>query len=98
MSAYFVVRCSYHKIDDYKNYAKAAAKAVSQFNGKFLVTGQGRQIQKETGQDPKTVIVEFETMNKAISCYESETYQKALSFIEHSSNRDFVIVEGLNSN
>ena len=25
-------------------------------------------------------------------------YQKALSFIEHSSNRDFVIVEGLISN
>ena len=48
MSAYFIVRCSYHKIDDYKNYAKAAAKAVSQFNGKFLVTGQGQQIQKET--------------------------------------------------
>jgi len=23
MSAYFIVRCSYHDMDDYKNYAKA---------------------------------------------------------------------------
>jgi uncharacterized protein (DUF1330 family) len=38
MSANLIVHCSCHDIDDYKNYAKAAAKAVFTFNGKFLVT------------------------------------------------------------
>ena len=38
MSAYFIVRCSYHDMDDYNNYAKVATKAVFTFNGKFLVT------------------------------------------------------------
>ena len=84
-------------MDDYNNYAKTAAKAVFALNGKFLVTGKEQQIQKETGTHPKSVIVKFETMEKAVSCYESETYQQALSFIERSSDRDFVIVEGLNS-
>ncbi|SVB97696.1 uncharacterized protein METZ01_LOCUS250550, partial [marine metagenome] len=97
VSAYFIVRCNYHNMDDYNNYAKTAAKTVFAFNGKFLVTGKEQQIQKETGTHPKSVIVEFETMEKAVSCYESETYQQALSFIERSSDRDFVIVEGLNS-
>ena len=97
MPAYFIVRCNYHNKDDYKNYAITAAKAVFNFNGKFLVSGKEQQIQKESGEHSKTVIVEFETMAKAVSCYECETYQKALSFIGRSSDRDFVIVEGLNS-
>ena len=65
MSAYFIVRCSFHDIDDYNNYAKAAAKAVFTFNGKSLVTDKEQQIQKETGEHPKTVIVEFDTLEQA---------------------------------
>ena len=95
MAAYFIVRCKYHDMDNYKKYAKAAAQAVNAFKGRFLVTGKGVQSQKESGQYPKTVIVEFETMEIAIACYECELYQEALSHIEHSADRDFVIVEGL---
>ena len=95
MAAYFIVRCKYHDMDDYKKYANAAAQAVKAFNGRFLVAGKGNQLQKEKGEYPKTVIVEFETMEIAIACYECEIYQEALSHIEHSADRDFVIVEGL---
>ena len=95
MAAYFIVRCKYHDMDNYKKYAKAAAQAVNAFKGRFLVTGKGNQLQKERGEYPKTVIVEFETMEIAIACYESEFYQKALSHIEHSADRDFVIAEGI---
>lgn len=95
MAAYFIVRCKYHDTDDYKKYAKAAADAVKHFGGRFLVTGKGDQIQKESGEYPKTVIVEFETMEIAKECYECKIYQEALSYIEHSAARDFVIAQGL---
>ena len=95
MAAYFIVRCKYYDLDDYKKYAKAAADAVKHFGGRFLVTGKGDQIQKESGEYPKTVIVEFETMEVANACYECEVYQEALSYIEHSADRDFVIAQGL---
>ena len=32
MAAYFIVRCQYHDMDDYKKYANAAAQAVKAFN------------------------------------------------------------------
>ena len=43
MAAYFIVRCKYHDMDNYKKYAKAAAQAVNAFKGRFLVTGKGVQ-------------------------------------------------------
>ncbi len=95
MAAYFIVRCKYHDMDDYKKYANAAAQAVKTFNGRFLVTGKGNQLQKEKGEHPKTVIVEFKAMEIAIACYECELYREALTYLEHSADRDFVIAEGL---
>ena len=95
MSGYFIVRCEYFDESEYKDYAKLAADAVKEFNGEFLVTGRGAQNQMESGVLPKTVVVKFKTFEDALSCYQCEAYEKALSFIENSSNRDFVIVEGL---
>jgi len=98
MSAYFIVRCLYNNIDHYQDYAKAAARAVDAYKGRFLVTGNGKQTQKEKGQYPKTVIVEFESLEIAVLCYESDQYQKALSYIKYTANRDFVIAEGVDKN
>ena len=80
---------------EYKDYAKHAAKAVKEFDGEFLVTGKGVQNQMESGSLPKTVVVKFKTYEDALSCYQCEAYEKALDFIENSSDRDFVILEGL---
>ena len=49
----------------------------------------------ESGSLPKTVVVKFKNYEDALSCYQCEAYEKALGFIENSSDRDFVIVEGL---
>jgi len=40
-------------------------------------------------------VVEFDSMEAALTCYRSETYQQALKEIALSAERDFVIVEGL---
>jgi len=95
MSGYFIVRCEYFNESEYKAYAKLAADAVKEFNGEFLITGKGSQNQKESGTLPKTVVVKFDSFEDALSCYQCSAYEKALNFIENSSDRDFVIVEGL---
>ena len=69
--------------------------AVKEFNGEFLITGKGVQNQKESGTLPKSVVVKFDSYKDALSCYKCSAYEQALSFIENSSDRDFVIVEGL---
>ena len=95
MSGYFIVRCEYFNESEYMAYAKLASDAVKEFNGEFLITGKGSQNQKESGTLPKTVVVKFDSYEVALSCYQCSAYEKALNFIENSSDRDFVIVEGL---
>ena len=95
MSGFFIVRCEYFNESEYKDYAKLAADAVKDFNGEFLITGKGEQNQKESGTLSKTVVVKFNSYEDALSCYRCDAYEKALKFIEGSSDRDFVIVEGL---
>ena len=95
MSGYFIVRCEYFDESEYRNYARLAADAVRNFNGQFLVTGQGVQNQQESGYLPKSVVVRFDSYQDALACYQSEIYKQALSFIKDSSDRDFAIVEGL---
>jgi uncharacterized protein (DUF1330 family) len=95
MSGYFIVRCKYFDESEYRGYARLAADAVRNFNGQFLVTGQGVQNQQESGYLPKSVVVRFDSYQDALACYQSEIYKQALSFIKDSSDRDFAIVEGL---
>ena len=95
MPGYVIVRCKYFDESEYKGYARLAADAVRDFNGQFLVTGQGVQNQQESGYLPKSVVVKFDSYQDALACYQSEIYKQALSFIKDSSDRDFTIVEGL---
>ena len=95
MPAYFVVRCTYGDMDHYHRYEKLAGLAITEFNGRFLITGKGETVQKESGKHKKTVVVEFDSIETALTCYHSQTYQQALKEIALSAERDFVIVEGL---
>ena len=94
MSAYFIVRCTYKNMDYYQDYAKHARQAIDRFNGIFLVKGTEEYFQKEVGIHQKTVVIEFKTILDAKSCYQSDEYQKAIKFIDSSSSRDFIIIEG----
>jgi uncharacterized protein (DUF1330 family) len=41
-----------------------------------------------------TVVVEFESYERALAAYESEAYKKALKALGSGAERDFRIVEG----
>ena len=51
---------------------------------------------KESGKMERTVLVEFESLQKALQAYESEQYQLAMKeFVGNAVVRDMRIVEGL---
>ena len=91
---YWVVRGDVYDIEMYSNYIESASKIIANFNGKFLVRG-GEQIQYEEQGYDRTVIVEFDSYQNAIDCYNSEEYQSALKHVENSANRIFTVVEGV---
>jgi uncharacterized protein (DUF1330 family) len=49
---------------------------------------------REAGLQQRTVIVEFDSYESALACYDSEAYKKALGALGSGAERDFRIVEG----
>jgi uncharacterized protein (DUF1330 family) len=93
---YWVV--AYRSISDesaLKAYGALAVPAIESFGGRFLTRSTGRMQAYESGLEQRTVIVEFDTWDRALAARESEAYQKALQALGSAAERDFRIVEGI---
>lgn len=83
-------------VDDpaaYEGYRKANAVAFARYGGRFLVRG-GAQTIVEGDVRPRSVIVEFPSLDAATDCYHSAEYQSALAIRKPCSSADVVIVAG----
>ncbi|MGN6145252.1 MAG: DUF1330 domain-containing protein [Mesorhizobium sp.] len=79
--------------DTYKKYIEANAAAFSKYGARFLVrSGQYSNPEGPTGN--RHVIIEFDSYETALACYESPEYQEALKYRLPASEARVVIVEG----
>ena len=77
-----------------KKYAEKATPAIKKFNGKILSRG-GKTKTIEGTPSPRTVLIEFPSMQEALECYNSDEYQKAMKIGKGEFNRHIQIVEGV---
>lgn len=79
--------------DVYKQYIEANAVAFAKYGAKFIVRA-GRYENPETPTGNRHVVVEFDSYDTAVACYQSPEYQEALKYRLAASTGHFVIVEG----
>lgn len=75
-------------------YAKVARPVILAAGGRLLVAGKPAKTY-EAGVDERTIVIEFESVEKAIAVHESAGYQAALKVFNNAAKRDFRIVEGM---
>jgi uncharacterized protein (DUF1330 family) len=75
-------------------YGKIAGPALTQAGGRLLVRGEAA-VAYEGGIKGRVVILEFDSVEKAIAAHDSDAYQAALKVIAGAVDRDLRIVEGL---
>ena len=92
--AYWIAHVTVTDDAAYARYAKLASEAIAAHGGEFLARG-GTAIQKEGRAHPRNVVARFPSLEAANACYESDTYRAALSHAAGASERDLVLVEGL---
>jgi uncharacterized protein (DUF1330 family) len=92
--AYWIAHVTVTDEEAYGRYAKLAGEAIAAHGGRFLARG-GQAIQKEGRAHPRNVVAHFPSLDAANACYESDTYQEALSHARGASERDLVLVEAL---
>jgi len=76
-------------------YAKLAGPAVQAAGGKFLARGPAAKCY-ESGVMQRVVVIEFDSVEKAIATHDGAAYQEALKVLgKDAVDRDLRIVEGL---
>ena len=75
-------------------YIQLALPAIEKGGGKILASTNDI-VAKENGLKEQTVLIEFESLEKALKAYESPEYQEALKALDGGVDRDFRIFEGL---
>jgi uncharacterized protein (DUF1330 family) len=86
----------YQEISDPKKlsaYAKLAGPAIERGGGRFLARGMPAQVYDE-GKMERTVLIEFDSVEKALAVHASPEYQAALTALADGVVRDLRIVAG----
>ena len=94
MKAYWIAHVTVTDPDSYQNYADTAPEAFTRYNARILARG-GRSQQLEGDGRPRNVVIEFDTLEDAVACYNSPEYQAARKHRENAGIADIVIVEGV---
>ena len=74
-------------------YAELAVPAIQGGGGRFLVRDVAATV-FEAGLRQRTVVIEFDSLERAVTTYESPAYQAALKELEGAVERDVRMLEG----
>jgi uncharacterized protein (DUF1330 family) len=80
--------------DALAEYAKIAGPAIAAAGGRFLARGTAAKAY-EKGVEQRVVIIEFDSVEKAMAAHDGAGYQAALKVFNNAAERDLRIVEGL---
>ncbi|MGH2449511.1 MAG: DUF1330 domain-containing protein [Chloroflexota bacterium] len=90
--------CSvYRKVNDPARlaaYARLATPAIVSGEGRFLTRGTA-VFAHGAGLKERTVLIEFDSLEKAMGAFNGKAYQAALEALGDAVERDFRIVEGI---
>jgi uncharacterized protein (DUF1330 family) len=75
-------------------YAKLAGPAIEQGGGRFLARSVAAHAY-EAGVAERTVVIEFESVDKAVALHDSAAYQAALAALAGGAVRDLRIIAGV---
>lgn len=95
MSAYFIVNVDISDKVTFGEYMKATPAIIKKHGGKFLVRGGDFEVVEGDWKPKRLVLVEFESMEKALGFYNSPEYQAIINLRQSSAYSEGVFVEGL---
>lgn len=90
---YWVAHVTVDDPSAYEAYRAANAVAFAKYGARFLVRGAPQEV-REGSLRPRTVVIEFPTLEAARACYDSPEYQAAKALRDPVSQGDLCILAG----
>ncbi len=90
---YWVARVDVKDPEAYKDYVAAGAAAFEKYGARFLARG-GEFEELEGTARARNVLIEFESYEQALACYNSPEYQKAKAIRTRVSESELIVIQG----
>lgn len=95
MKAYWIAHVDVSDPEQYQHYTQRAPAAFAAFGGKLLARGGRSQAMEGRATPQRSVVIEFESYEQAVACYQSAQYQQACAFRQEVAKAEVIIVEGV---
>jgi uncharacterized protein (DUF1330 family) len=90
---YWIAHVDVNDPEGYKQYMALNGKAFAKYNAKFLVRG-GTNVTKSGKLRSRHVVLEFDSYETALACYDSPEYQEAAAVRDKYSTADVIVIQG----
>lgn len=90
---YWIGHVDVTNADNYPDYLTAAKPAYEKYGAKFIVRG-GKYEALEGAARSRHVVIEFESFEQALACYNSPEYTAARKIRQANSDGSIMVVEG----
>ncbi|MEM9632490.1 MAG: DUF1330 domain-containing protein [Pseudomonadota bacterium] len=91
--AYWIANVTVTDPVAYKDYQTIAPAAFIEFGARFLARGEAETLEGQPWQ--RRVIIEFDSLEQALACYNSPEYRSAREKRAGACEADIAIIEGL---
>jgi uncharacterized protein (DUF1330 family) len=91
---YWIARVDVKDPAEYKKYVDGTAAAFEKYGARFLARGGRSEAVDGIGR-ARNVVIEFESLGRAVDCFRSPEYQRARAFRVPAADGEIVIVEGV---
>jgi len=95
MKAYWIAHVDVTDPDQYSHYTQRAPAAFALYGGRLLARGGRSQAMEGRPTPQRSVVIEFDSYEQALACYQSSEYQEAKGHREGAARAEVVIVEGV---
>jgi uncharacterized protein (DUF1330 family) len=91
---YWIAHVKVTNPDRYKDYVAANSIAFKKYNAKFIVRGGKNEAHGKPLMGDRHVVLEFESYDVALACYNSPEYKTAEAIRDEASQASVIVVEG----
>jgi len=94
MSAYLIFDIHVTDPEGYQPYRERAGGIIESYGGRYLVRGGAHETIEGDWAPDRVVVVEFDSVEQAKTCYHSPEYQEIAPIRQAASDGKAILVEG----
>jgi len=95
MAGYVIAIVEVTNAEGYQEYSRQVPATIAKYGGRYLVRGAKMELREGEWPGPRTVIVEFPSLARALEWYDSPEYKLLRTIRQANSRARFAFFEGV---